>query len=336
MTFKMKKAVFKIILIFIFIFLIFIFGFSLKRPFGVTDDIQWGATFSKFFAVKMGLNWQETYLAILDDLKVKALHLPIYWEDIEPREGSFVFNDYDWMIDEAEKRDVKLILVIGRKLPRWPECHEPDWIKNQELLIKNQELLEYIEKTVVRYRDLKNLYAWQIENEPFLPFGECPELDVGLLEKEINLVRSLDAEHPIIITDSGELSVWLRAAKRADIFGTTMYRIVWNEKTGYIKYPLPPKFFWLKANFVRLFFPKKPIIVSELQAEPWGHKMLYESSLEEQAKSMNLKQFNENIDYARKVGFPEVYLWGAEWWYWLKTKHSQPEIWEAAKNVLNN
>jgi hypothetical protein len=102
-----------------------------------------------------------------------------------------------------------------------------------------------------------------------------------------------------------------------------------------LKYPLPPKFFWLKINFIRLFYPKKPIIVSELQAEPWGPKMIYETSLEEQAKSMNLKQFYDNIEYARNVGFPKVYLWGAEWWYWLKVKHGQPEIWKAAREVIN-
>ena len=155
------------------------------------------------------------------------------------------------------------------------------------------------------------------------------------LEKEIDLVRSLDPNHPIIITDSGELSVWFRAAKRADIFGTTIYRIVWNKYTGYVKYPLPPKFFWLKANFIRLFYPEKPIIVSELQAEPWGPKQIYEMSFAEQSKSMNLKQFYDNMEYAKEVGFPEIYLWGAEWWYWLKVKHNQPEIWEAAKTVVS-
>ena len=137
-----------------------------------------------------------------------------------------------------------------------------------------------------------------------------------------------------MVTDSGELSIWVRAAKRADVFGTTMYRIIHKNPIGYFKYPLPPKFFWLKANITHLFFPGKPIVVSELQAEPWGPKLIYDLTLEEQEKSMSLAQFHENIEYAEKVGFPEYYLWGAEWWYWLKIKHNRPEFWEAAKVIF--
>ena len=136
-----------------------------------------------------------------------------------------------------------------------------------------------------------------------------------------------------MVTDSGELSFWVLVAKRADIFGTTMYRIIYKSPIGYFKYPLPPKFFWLKANFVHIFYPEKPIVVSELQAEPWGPKLIYDLTLSEQEKSMNLVQFHENIEYAKQVGFPENYLWGAEWWYWLKVKHDKPEFWEAAREI---
>lgn len=330
----MKKIF--IFLIFLFGFLFLIFGFSSHPPSGISESIQWGLAFSKPFTVDMDLDWQKAYLAILDELKPKSLRLPIYWQDIEPQPGNYIFDDYDWLIKEAAERDIKLILVIGRKLPRWPECHLPDWGFYFNEKSQQKMILKLISEIVERYKNLDNLFAWQVENEPFLPYGQCPKLEVGFLDKEIELVRSLDNRHPIIVTDSGELSIWLRAAKRADIFGTTMYRIVWHKYFGQIKYPLPPKFFWLKANLVHLFYPDKPIIVSELQAEPWGPKFNYELSLEEQFKSMNLKQFYDNIEYAKTVGFPEVYLWGAEWWYWMKVKHNQPEIWEAAKNILSS
>ena len=311
--------------------------FLLRRPSGTVeaDKIDWGVAFSKPFAIDMGLNWQEAYLAILDELKPKFIRLPIYWQDVERQSQTYNFADYDWLVEQAKIRNIKLILVIGRKVPRWPECHLPNWALALNEKSQQAKLFSLIPEIINRYKNLENLYAWQVENEPFLSFGECPKLDVDFLDKEISLARSLDNKRPIIITDSGELSVWLRAVKRADIFGTTMYRIVYNEYTGYFKYPLPPKFFWLKANLAHLFYPGKPIIVSELQAEPWGPKMIYETSLEEQNKSMNLEQFYDNIEYARAVGFPEVCFWGAEWWYWLKTKHNQPEIWEAAQKTIN-
>jgi hypothetical protein len=331
---KHKKLwIFLGILIVIFVCL----AFLLRRPAGTVpgNEIQWGVAFSKYFTEKMSLDWKETYLAILDDLKPKTLRLPIYWNDIEPQSGQYEFTDYDWMVGEAQKHDVKLILVIGRKLPRWPECHVPGWAAPLNLESQKTMLLKMLPQIVNRYKNLTNLYLWQVENEPFLPFGECPLAGSEFLTKEIDLVRSFDLKHKILVTDSGEISPWLQAANYGDVFGTTMYRVVWNQFLGYFKYPLPPQFFWLKANLVHLLHPKKPIIVSELQGETWGHKMPYETAIEEQFKSINIEQFKENIAYARQVGFPEVSLWGAEWWYWLKTKNNHPEFWEEAKSLIN-
>jgi hypothetical protein len=330
-----RKKIILIIFLILFLFLLALFIFLARRPSGTTENIEWDVAFSKYFAEKMDLDWRETYLAVLDDLKPKTLRLPIYWEDVEPQSGVYNFTDYDWMAEQAAQKNVKLILVIGRKLPRWPECHVPSWAAPLNAASQQTMLLKAIPEIVTHFKNLNNLYLWQVENEPFLPFGECQLMGGDFLDKEIAAVRAADPAHKIMITDSGELSIWFSAAKRADIFGTTMYRIVWNSWLGYYKYPLPPQFFWLKANLIHLFYPQKPIVVSELQSEPWAHTMPYETSLEEQFKSMNLQQFIENINYAKQVGFPQVYLWGAEWWYWLKTKHNQPEIWEAAKAVIN-
>ena len=30
----------------------------------------------------------------------------------------------------------------------------------------------------------------------------------------------------------------------------------------------------------------------------------------------------------------EFYLWGAEWWYWMKEKQNKPEIWDEAKKLF--
>lgn len=309
-----------------------------KRPDSAlksSDDIEWGVVFSKKMAIDMGLDWKESYFAVLDDLKARAMRIPVYWQDIEPKENEYFFDDYDWMINEAEKRNIKLTLVIGRKVPRWPECHVPEWAESLEEKKQQEKVLEFLPKIVERYKKYPNLFAWQVENEPFLSFGICPELDADFLDKEIDLVRSLDSARPIVITDSGEISAWVRAASRADIFGTTMYRIIYKEPFGYITYPLTPNFFWKKANIVHLFNPDKQMIVSELQAEPWGPGFIADMPIEEQNKSMSIEHFRENIEYAKKVRFPEVYMWGAEWWYWLKVKHNEVEFWNEAKLILN-
>jgi hypothetical protein len=332
---KLKRKIFLVVLLVI----VAGFLFLIRKPAGLVGDpgdIKWGVAFSKPFANEMGLDWRENYLAILDDLGAKSIRLPIYWQDVESEEGKYNFDDYDWMIEEAQKRNVELILVIGRKLPRWPECHSPFWADGLSEQEKQEKILAVMEKEVERFRDIPNLYLWQVDNEPFLPFGECTTTNKDFLDQEVAKVREIDPNHKIMVTDSGELSIWVRAAKRADIFGTTMYRVIYKDSLGYFKYPLPPKFFWMKANIVHLLYPGKPIVVSELQAEPWGPKLIYDLALDEQEKSMSLNQFHENIEYARAVGFPENYLWGAEWWYWLKTKHDRPEFWEAAKDILKN
>lgn len=341
----MKKTAIRIGKIFILILLLAVVvgvALSFKQPPSVSRDISWGVSFSSNFAKHLGLDWQETYIAILDELEPPLIRIPLYWSDIEKERGVFNFEDYDFMIEEAQKRDIGITLVAGKRLPRWPECHIPEWAEDLSEQEEVQELKDLTFEIIRRYRNVPELTAWQVENEPFLPFfGECPLPEIDFLDSQLTLVRLLDSEHPIVVTDSGELSIWVPAASRGDIFGTTMYRTVWSETFspifGYITYPLPPKFFWLKANLVHFFEgDDKRIIVSELQAEPWATVSLKELSKEEQEKSLSIDDFWENIEYARAVGFPEIYLWGAEWWYYMKTVRDDETFWQAGKEVIQN
>ncbi|MEI9966698.1 MAG: glycoside hydrolase family 2 TIM barrel-domain containing protein [Candidatus Moraniibacteriota bacterium] len=93
-------------------------------------------------------------------------------------------------------------------MPRWPECHIPAWAAG-DTAMRQGALLDFMDETVRRYRDNGAVAFWQVENEPFLSqFGECPPLDVNFLESEISLVKALDPTRPVIVTDSGELSLW--------------------------------------------------------------------------------------------------------------------------------
>jgi len=299
------------------------------------EDVKYGVTFSKDYAQHLGLDWKETYLALLDDAGVKRLRLPSYWTEIENERGNYYFENLDWQIDEAEKRNIKIILTLGQKQPRWPECHIPDWAKGLNKNERQDELVKLITKVVERYRYKENIVAWQVENEPFLPYGECPKFDENFLDREIAAVRSLDSR-PIVISDSGELGTWYSAGKRADILGTTLYRIVWDDYFGYVHYPIASISYRLKAAIIMFITGVEKIIIIELQAEPWGPKMIIETPLEEQYKSMSLEQFRENIEYVKKVEFSEAYLWGGEWWYWLKVKHGDDQIWNEAREVFRD
>lgn len=297
---------------------------------------RWGVTFSQPHAQWLGLDWRKTYTALLDDLQIRRLRLSAYWNWMEWPDDQWHFEDLDWQLDEATKRGATVILAVGRRLPRWPECHVSEWAHALPEERQREEVLEYIHVVVERYRNHPALAMWQVENEPLLAvFGECPPPDHAFLEREIALVRELDATHPILVTDSGELSPWMRTAALGDQLGTTFYRIVWNSMFGYWRYDhvIPPALYRLKAMVAGK--PIDRMMIAELQAEPWVPKgTLQETPVEELRRSMDREQFARNIRAAQRSGIPEAILWGAEYWYWLRERHRDPSLWDAARAVF--
>lgn len=282
------------------------------------DKMQLGVSFDPEYAGSLKLNPADVFRNITKDWKFKFVRMPIHWNKVEKTPGNFDFSESDYYVGEANKSGVKMMLAIGNKTPRWPECHSPDWSKKLPENEYQNSLRDYIAKTVKQYRYYPALEMWQVENEPFLYFGDCLKLTKEQLKDEIALVRQLDQEHPILVADSGELGFWFTTATVADYFGTTMYRVVWNPFIGYWSYDwVPAAFYRWKLNMVGRV-PQKAYVV-ELQAEPWSpNQALTDVSEGEQSKSMNLSRLKTNIDFAQRVGLGRAYLWGAEWWSWLK------------------
>lgn len=315
--------------------LLLLFGYFNLPGTAPREDVKLGMTFSLRYAQDLGLDWKETYLALLDDVGVKKLRLPVYWDLVEREQGRYDWSDIDWQLAEAQKRGADVILTIGQRVPRWPECHIPAWANGEEER-RQAAMLHFMSKAVERYKNSSAVSMWQVENEPFLVFfGICPPFDKKFLDQEIAFVKSLDATRKVLLTDSGELSLWVSAAKRGDVFGTTMYRHIWSPKAGgYFTYPIGPNFFRMKELLVRMFTKQENLIVIELQAEPWASGWIADISLEEQFRTMDEMKLRENVEYAKRVGFPEVYLWGGEWWYWMKVKKDYPALWETGKELF--
>ncbi|XOB42651.1 MAG: hypothetical protein ACKKMP_01185 [Candidatus Nealsonbacteria bacterium] len=298
------------------------------------EEIIFGVNFSQKHAQNFGLNWKKAYAGLLYDLNVRDVKLITFWDLLEKKENEFSFDDLDWQIKQAEMKNANIILVIGMKTGSWPECHIPHWAEGLTKQDQQQRILNLVETIVLRYKQSPAISAWMIENEPFFPFGECPWIDKGFIKQEVEFVKSLDSTRPIIISDSGEWSFWIEAARLGDIIGTTIYKKAWlSEINAYISYPFPPVFYWRKAEIIKKFF-NKDVISVELQAEPWCPNRLYNCSFEEQDKTMNLERFNENIEFAKNTGLNKFYLWGAEWWFWLKDRHQDVEIWERARELF--
>lgn len=311
------------------------------------EQITWGITFTKSYAQYLGLDWQQAYLAALDDLRVDAVRIGINWDEIETEPGRYTFEDFDWMMEEAAKRGVTVIPAIGFKLPRWPECRAPGWA--QKWLPEKRTFLRrafdvgvgpdrdkfeaaqlaMIKAVVEHFKDRPSVTVWQVENEGFIGwFGDCPPIPNGFVRREVELVRSLDPTRPVLMTESGELSIGLRSARAADIVGTSLYREVWNPTFGYTTYPLPPSFYAHKAALLKPWAPR--FIIAELQLEAWAPKGILSLPIEEQLTVLSPEKMRAYIDYARRTGVDEIYAWGAEWWWWLKV-HGYPQLWETAR-----
>lgn len=295
--------------------------------------VEFGISFSKEHAESLGLDWKKVYLAILDDLKPKYIRIAATWSEVESQPAKFIFDDVDWQFNEAQKKGVKILLVVGQKAPRWPECHVPGWANTLPDNQYRKKLFNYVKTVVERYKDNPAMDIWQVENEPFIrfAFGDCQHFDREIVPEEINYVHLLDLNHKILVTDSGELSSWRRASQAGDLFGTTVYRIVRTPQGWYWNYDwLPAAFYRFKAQFWGRNV--KEMFVSELQAEPWftnGNPV--DTPIIEQEKSMNPDRLKKHINYVEKIGVPRAYMWGVEWWYWTREKQHDERYWNIVK-----
>jgi hypothetical protein len=293
----------------------------------------YGVTFSGEYAREIGIDWQAAYLAVLDELGVRAVRIPAYWDLIERSPGAYDWSELDFYVHEARERGAQVTIALGRRVPRWPECHIPSWAGTLPWEQQKAELRELIRAVIERYRSEPNIAMWQVENEVFLPvFADesCGTIvDEAFLEEEIALVKLLDAR-PILITDSGNLGFWYKPYQLGDVFGTSMYLYFWRADTGLFRTILPSSLYATKLNLMRLVFGEKPAILSELSLEPWLGDQIANVSIEEQRARMSVEKMHEIIAYAAESPFSVQYLWGAEWWYYMRER-DYPEYWAAMK-----
>lgn len=325
---------------FLGIILIFL-GLYLLSSGGVRNQgskLELGVTFSTKYARELGLDPQQTFYKILTDLKVKRVRLPVYWDEVEYFPNQFNFHMMDYYLNLASQYDVEIILVLGHKVPRWPECFAPRWVSGLTRTDRGDKILKLVKAEMEYFKKFPQISAWQVENEPLLRYGVCDQVDdqtLNLVKKEIEIVKSLD-KRPIIVTDSGELSFWLQSMSLSDQFGITLYRQVWDKYVGFIDFPLPPAFYTSKDQMARTFLNKKgATLISELQAEPWlpERKKFDQIPLEEQLRQFPVSKMNEYILYAKETNFSQAYLWGVEWWYFME-KVDHPEYLDFAKTLF--
>lgn len=303
------------------------------------DRFEPGVSFSVKYAKELGVDWQANYKALLDDLGFKYVRLMSYWDDTEPSQGHYDFRDLDWQMDQAAKRGVKVSLTIGKRQPRWPECHQPQWVDQLSPANQDVALITFLKEVVGRYKDHPALESYQLENEIanrlFAP--HCRTFDRALLQEEVDTVKNIDSNHPLVINVSNQSGIPWRGPI-GDKVGFSIYNIAYA-RFGPLGYYwsfgwVPSQWHSFRAGLIELIH-HKPTFIHELQAEPWGPAATKDLTLEEQNRSMNPERIKHQVAYGKQIGMKRMYLWGGEWWYWRKTQFNDPTMWETVRDVTH-
>ena len=325
---------------------------------------KYGISYSFEQAGWYGLDARKSYIELLDTAKFDWVRLPFFWDQMMDVNGELKVDDLKFAIEEAQKRNVKVIVALGLKTPYYPEYHLPGSISSQikfgekigayhavsdDVLAINKKLVEALSK-------YDNISHWQVENEPFLANVNNWKIDESLIKAEVEVVRSADfKKRPIILNHVGP-SVFDKSYKplfsileTGDVFGVNAYfktqgvylasfkvfgkevRINWP---GFLVWPVQS---WagFSPNFSNLAneAQKKGIElwVLEMQAEPYVRSI-------ENAKSNDLFFRAQDIvsadKYLKSNRIEAVGLWGAHFWQFRK-KIGDRSWMDSVKSIVN-
>lgn len=291
---------------------------------------QIGASFSLHRCSELGLDKQAVLKAAISELGLRRFRLMSYWNIHEPSPGNYDFQELDWQLELLARYGAQASLCLGKRQPRWPECHMPQWAMELTKQDWYAALMRYIEIVVRRYHRHPALASWQLENEALLRhFGYCPDGDYSRqrLKAECALVKKLDPDHPLIMTLSDSWGLpWHRP--KPDSYAMSLYRQTLSN--GQIKRSTRSPGFYRARGLLITLFKNRHTFIHELQAEPWTQGAITETPPAEQLRLMPPNILRENIAFARLSGLQPIDLWGLEWWYWLRDTHDSPGIWQAA------
>jgi Beta-galactosidase len=321
-----------------------------------------GTTFSQLQCYYLGLDYQETFRQLCD-LGFDLIRLCSYWHELEAVENQFDFKTLDWLLEESDRRHIKVVLTVGMKAPRWPEFHFPKWLEAyydtsafQQPIDSNAAIadhtLKLIDAAVSHTRDAPSVDYWQVENEPFVRFEITGGrfLSPRFVEKEVELVRSLARSHQKILLTTGihlpnpqieDDQAFHASRKLADAVGINVYTKVPDGKQSYLE---PTQAYWRKLQMWQrvLESDRKESWIAEAQAEPWEpnelvpvRRLNYPSSSPTQASKL--------VHSVAAMGYGAVMLWGCEYWYWHQKKgRAASQVpqgshwWDAIQNLVNS
>ena len=313
------------------------------------NNVKYGVSWSFEQAGWYGLDPRESYVALLDRTKFDWVRLPFFWDQMTDSYGNLKIDDLKFAIEEARKRNIKVIIALGAKTPYYPEYHFPKGILervkfgdtfNVDHLIVH-DLLEIDKKLVGELSGYDNIVYWQVENEPFLANVNNWKIDKNLLAAEIDVVRNTDAKkRPIILTTASHPSFdkryepLLELLKPEDVLGTSayfkikgVYLFAFPFFSKKVVVPWPNFLDWPVDSWLFLSPDYRGVIKDaaaknidvwaiEVQADP------YIRILEDAKRnnfSFNADDITKADRFIRSIGFRNVGLWGGPFWMYRES-----------------
>lgn len=312
---------------------------ELSNPHGA----RLGVSFSPRRARHAGLDWRPAFKRVLG-LGLDPVRLSAYWDDVD----SNGYDDLDWLVAEAARAGLELILTVGMKAQGWPEFYIPGRLQpaaapRSDVVAASPALrmqaVEFVAATVERYRGQDAIAVWQVENEPLNPSGPRrwwigPEF----VADEIATVRGLDPDRPIAVNVFSRFNTWLDVASirhgpdlsrllgssarrpeaealtllgRDDILGLDVYRRIGYLRLG--RRVLTRSRHW-QSNAarwaVRAAAEGKLAWVLEAQAEPWEPPLRGDR----RPRSCRPEDIGATVRGLWDAGCATVLLWGVEHW----------------------
>ena len=327
--------------------------------------VQVGTSFSAHRALRLGLDWKETYDQVLD-MHFKVVRLGVDWQQVDA-EG---YDQLDWLMNESANAGQPVVLTVGMKSLGWPEFFIPEQYLPQTPNggdvardpVVGDAVLPFIQETVQRYAGYADLVAWQVENEPFNPSGPNRWwIGRDLLLREMAVVRATDPQHrPQIVNVFGHFNMQLDAAssrsgatlanllgfdsdsaekdalsvlRGGDLLGSDVYTRIGYNFLGHTGVAEADSNWddrvaeWQKSALAQ----QKRAWVTEAQAEPWE----VDASTWADPKSFSPPDLERTFHDLKLSGQTTVLLWGAEYWFW-RLQNGDPTWLEAARSILRS
>jgi len=302
-----------------------------------------GFSYSPLISTQIGRDPAADLALLLATTNPDLVRLPVYWEAVEPTPSQLDFSSVDLLLavvyqhDETSDRQTKVVLSVGARNFLYPELHEPAWAgpREQPVLGEVQSgaaYRQYIDASILRYRDSPLLYAWQVEDEPFDDTANGitgdDRVTPAQLAWEMSEAHRLDPGHIAFTTT---YDGWNPGVDMLQVYAPQILAKLGGYPSGhpqdvldagdalgldfYIYGPtVPPSFItnaqraeWKRESLgvwvQRADAQGKSVWLAEMQAQPWGKLSGFGPA----------DLIDSAIDY-RQEHLQAVLLWGVDTW----------------------